>query len=197
MAVLTRNHIAWDAPPEGARMGLFLSQTRVIFDQKHYFVLEMGHQPMGASLFPRPDGELVYLQFDPGAESMPLISGDFPPYTEQWLKYVVLNVTEYDISDYGWKHGVLSMTVNRGDISTFEGGFSAFQDRGGKFLNYHGCADPVIPSGSSKHLYNLISHTLLMPNLDSFYHLFLMPGRTTAPVVPEPQVLASYRAQGV
>jgi feruloyl esterase len=33
-----------------------------------------------------PDGELVYPRFDPGAESMPLISfslsGDFPPYTE-------------------------------------------------------------------------------------------------------------------
>ncbi|KAJ7819986.1 tannase and feruloyl esterase [Mycena olivaceomarginata] len=127
-----------------------------------------------------PDGELVYPRFDPGAESMPLISfslsGDFPPYTEQWLKYVVLNVTEYDISDYGLKHGVLSASVNGGDISTFDGGFSAFRDRGGKFLSYHGRADPVIPSGSSKHLYDLISRTLSMPNLDSFYRLFLMPG---------------------
>jgi len=127
-----------------------------------------------------PDGVLVYPRFDPGAESSPLISfslsGDFPPYTEQWLKYVVLNVTEYDISDYGLKHGALLASVNGGDIATFDGDFSAFRDRGGKFLSYHGRADPVIPSGSSKRLYDLISRTLSMPNLDPFYRLFLVPG---------------------
>ncbi|KAJ7112953.1 tannase and feruloyl esterase [Mycena epipterygia] len=126
------------------------------------------------------DGELLYPRYDPGAESSPLIpftfSGNFPPYTEEWLKYVVLNVTEYDIGDYGLKEGVLLDTVNAGGVSTFNGDFSAFRDRGGKFLSYHGRADPVIPSGISKRLYNLISRTLAMPSLDSFYRLFLVPG---------------------
>ncbi|KAJ7199621.1 tannase and feruloyl esterase [Mycena pura] len=138
-----------------------------------------------------PAGELLYSRFDPGAESSPLIwfllSGKFPPYTEQWLKYVVLNVTDYNIGDYGAKHGALFDSVNGGDIATFNGDFSAFRDRGGKFLSYHGRADPacpsinyipvqVIPSGNSKRLYDLISRTLSMPTLDTFYRLFLVPG---------------------
>ncbi|KAJ7487257.1 tannase and feruloyl esterase [Mycena galericulata] len=126
------------------------------------------------------DGELVYPRYDPGAESSPLIwftfSGEFPPYTEQWMKYVVLNATDFDASDYGLKDGVLIDAVNGGGISTFDGDFSAFRDRGGKFLTYHGRADPVIASGNSKRLYNLISRTLSMPSLDSFYRFFLVPG---------------------
>ncbi|KAJ6472691.1 tannase and feruloyl esterase [Mycena vitilis] len=126
------------------------------------------------------DGELVYVRYDPGAESRPLmtfsLSGEFPLYTEQWLKYVLLNVTDYDVSDYGLKHGALFDSVNAGDIATFSGDLSAFRDRGGKFLGYHGRADPVIPSGNSKRLYDLISRTLSTANLDEFYRLFLVPG---------------------
>ncbi|KAJ6629909.1 tannase and feruloyl esterase [Mycena sp. CBHHK59/15] len=125
-------------------------------------------------------GKLLYPRYDPGAEGSPLISflfsGNFPPYTEQWLKYVVLNATEYDISDYGPKEGILLDQVDAGGISTFSGDFSAFRDTGGKFLTYHGRGDPVIVSGSSKRLYNLISRNLSMPTLDSFYRLFLVPG---------------------
>ncbi|KAJ7159984.1 tannase and feruloyl esterase [Mycena crocata] len=125
-------------------------------------------------------GELVYPRYDPGAERSPLISfvfsGEFPPYTEQWLKYVVLNVTDYDVGDYGLQHAPLLDAVNGGGVSTFDGQLTAFRDRGGKFLSYHGRADPVIPSGSSKRLYDLISRTMAMPSLDPFYRLFLVPG---------------------
>lgn len=34
----------------------------------------------------------------------------------------------------------------------------------------------MIPSGNAKSLYNLVSRTLEMPVLDSFYRLFLIPG---------------------
>ncbi|KAJ7078443.1 tannase and feruloyl esterase [Mycena belliarum] len=126
------------------------------------------------------DGELLYPRYDPGAEGSPLISfalsGSFPPYTEEWLKYVVLNVTDYDIDNYALQHHVLMDTINPGGISSFDGDFSAFRDRGGKLLTYHGRADAVIPSGFSKRLYNLISRTLSMPSLDSFYRLFNVPG---------------------
>ncbi|KAJ7717374.1 tannase and feruloyl esterase [Mycena maculata] len=127
------------------------------------------------------DGELVYPRYDPGGEDSPLMSfgfsGEFSAYAEQMMKYVVLNVTDYDVSqDYGLKNLVLLDNVNGGGISTFDGDFSAFRDRGGKFITYHGRADPVIPSGISKRLYDLISRTLGMPSLDLFYRLFLVPG---------------------
>ncbi|KAJ7661707.1 tannase and feruloyl esterase-domain-containing protein [Mycena rosella] len=110
------------------------------------------------------DGEHMYPRYDPGGESSPLLdfafSENFSTYTEEWLKYVVLNVTDYDVSSYGLEHGVLLDNVNGGGISTFDGDFSAFRDRGGKLLAYHGRADPVIASGVPKRLYNLISRTL-------------------------------------
>lgn len=34
----------------------------------------------------------------------------------------------------------------------------------------------LIPSGSSPRLYDLVSATLSLPNLDDFYRLFLIPG---------------------
>ncbi|KAJ7917031.1 tannase and feruloyl esterase [Mycena leptocephala] len=124
-------------------------------------------------------GELLYSRSDPGSEGLHLgaiFNGDFPPTLQEWLKYAVLNVTEYDFSEYGPAEGRLMDQVNPGGVATFEGNMSAFRDRGGKFISYHGRADPVIPSGNSKRLYDLIARTLRAPSLDAFYRLFLVPG---------------------
>ncbi|KAJ7243166.1 tannase and feruloyl esterase [Mycena haematopus] len=122
------------------------------------------------------NGELIYPRYDPGAESEAILGGKVPAYTEDWLKYVVLNVTEFDFSNYGPEHGRLSQDVNAGGIATFDGDLSAFRDRGGKFLTYHGRIDGLIASGNSKRVYNLVARTLSMPSLDEFYRLFLVPG---------------------
>ncbi|KAJ7848597.1 tannase and feruloyl esterase [Mycena olivaceomarginata] len=122
--------------------------------------------------------ELIYPRYDPGAEGIHLgatmFSGTFPPYTHDWLKYVVLNDTEFDFNSYGPDHRRLFDTDGARD--TFNGDLSAFRDHGGKFLTYHGRADDIIASGHSKHIYDLISRTLAMPSLDEFYRLFLVPG---------------------
>ncbi|KAJ7135898.1 tannase and feruloyl esterase [Mycena epipterygia] len=125
-------------------------------------------------------GDLIYPRYDPGAEGIyiggPIFSGQFPQYPQEWLKYAVLNTTEFDLSEYGPSHGRLIEAVNAGGIATFDGDLSAFRDRGGKFLTYHGRMDPLIPSGNSKRVYDLVSRTLGMPSLDDFYRLFLVPG---------------------
>ncbi|KAJ6484413.1 tannase and feruloyl esterase [Mycena vitilis] len=122
------------------------------------------------------NGELIYPRYDPGSTGGHLFSGKFPYYTEEWLKYVVLNDTEFDFNEYGPAHGRISQALNAGRIATFDGNFSAFRDRGGKFLTYHGRADTLIASGNSKRMYNLILRTLGLPLLDAFYRLFLVPG---------------------
>ncbi|KAJ6502270.1 tannase and feruloyl esterase [Mycena sanguinolenta] len=126
------------------------------------------------------NGELVYPRSDPGSEGAHLggitFSGDFPNITQDWLKYAVLNVTEFDFTTYGPAEGRLMDAINPGGIATFDGDMSAFRDRGGKFLTYHGRADPVIPSSNSKRMYSLLAHTLGTPSLDVFYRLFLVPG---------------------
>ncbi|KAF7363682.1 Carboxylic ester hydrolase [Mycena sanguinolenta] len=156
------------------------------------------------------NGELVYPRFDPGSErgfgGIILFTGNFPYITQDWLKYAVLNVTDFDFTTYGLAEGRLMDAINPGGIATFDGDMSAFRDRGGKFLTYHGRADPVrtalfpsarlspfrtvsakkidllsqgIPSGNSKRMYSLLAQTLGTPSLDAFYRLFLVPGMAT------------------
>ncbi|KAF8211988.1 tannase and feruloyl esterase [Mycena galopus ATCC 62051] len=128
------------------------------------------------------NGELWYPRSDPGSEGIAtgrtMYSGDFSDLTAEWLKYAVLNVTDFDFNKYGPAEGRLMDAINPGGIATFDGNMSAFRDRGGKFLTYHGRADVIIPSGNSKRVYDLVAHTLNTPSrpIDAFYRLFLIPG---------------------
>ncbi|KAJ7336239.1 tannase and feruloyl esterase [Mycena albidolilacea] len=125
-----------------------------------------------------PGNQLLYPRFDPGAIYIPgdLFSGDIPQRSKDWLHYAVLNDTEFDFREYGHEHAVLMDEINPGGVAAFDGDLSAFRDRGGKFLTYHGRIDQLIPSGNSKRVYDLISRSLDMPSLDVFYRLFLIPG---------------------
>ncbi|KAJ7755290.1 tannase and feruloyl esterase [Mycena maculata] len=126
------------------------------------------------------DGELLYPRFDPGSEGIYIggarFSGEFSHYPKDWLRYAVLNVTDYDFSQYGPAAGRAMEEVNPGGIATFDGDLSAFRDRGGKFLTYHGRIDPLIPSGNSKRVYDLVARTLRTASLDAFYRLIMVPG---------------------
>ncbi|KAG6835609.1 hypothetical protein H0H93_016535 [Arthromyces matolae] len=125
-------------------------------------------------------GELLFPRYDPGTEAdgnaLLFMSGDVSMYTKGWYKYAIFNDSNYDFSNFSVQDIEFANRINPGGISTFDGDFSRFRDRGGKFLTYHGRRDELIPSGNSKRLYNLISKTLEMPSLDTFYRLFLVPG---------------------
>ncbi|KAK7046620.1 carboxylic ester hydrolase [Favolaschia claudopus] len=124
------------------------------------------------------DGKLLFPRYDPGAEGFPADSfiGTIPDRSGEWVKYAVLNDTDFDFREYGLKQAELMDKINPGGIATFDGNMSAFRDRGGKFLTFHGRMDTIIASGNSKRVYDLISRTLQMPSLDEFYRLFLVPG---------------------
>ncbi|KAJ7058566.1 tannase and feruloyl esterase [Mycena amicta] len=125
-------------------------------------------------------GKLIYPRLDPGSESSPSIAlpfgGDLAPYASDWLKYVIFNGSEYQPKDYSLAQTKRIHAAGGEGMVTFSGDFSAFRDRGGKFIAYHGRADPLVPSGISKRLYDLISRTNSLPSLDEFYRLFLIPG---------------------
>ncbi|KAF7365638.1 Carboxylic ester hydrolase [Mycena venus] len=130
----------------------------------------------GASVYRKPDNGL----FDTGATSSDpfasaVIGGNFSSLTADWERYAVLNVTEYDFTNFSVQDVALFDQVNPGGVATFSGDLSAFRDRRGKFLTYHGRRDPLISSTNSKRVYDLISQTLSQP-LDDFYRLFLIPG---------------------
>ncbi|KAF7289863.1 Carboxylic ester hydrolase [Mycena indigotica] len=124
------------------------------------------------------DGKLIYPRFDPGAEndtaSASLLSGAFPDFPKNWLRYAVLNDTHFDGSEFNETHLRAMDQVNPGGISTFDGDFSVFRARGGKFLTYHGRMDSLIASGNSKRYHDLVAQDFDTP--DDFYRLFLVPG---------------------
>ncbi|KAG6828121.1 hypothetical protein H0H87_002828 [Tephrocybe sp. NHM501043] len=126
------------------------------------------------------EGELIYPRYDPGTEAdgnaQAAMSGSIVSYTNDWYRYTIFNNSSYDFSNFSVKDVILADQINPGGISTFDGDFSEFKSMGGKFLTYHGRRDELIPSGNSKRVYDLISKTLGMPSLDSFYRLFLIPG---------------------
>ncbi|KAG6853870.1 hypothetical protein C0991_000477 [Blastosporella zonata] len=144
------------------------------------------------------DGEMVYPRYDPGTEangnSQEILSGGntsfayvsipwflqgisrYSPPSQDWYRYAVFNNSNYNFENFGLQDIALAKSINPGGISTFSGNLSEFNNRGGKFITYHGRRDESIPSGGSKQLYNLISQAMNMPTLDSFYRLFLVPG---------------------
>ncbi|KAF7349303.1 Carboxylic ester hydrolase [Mycena sanguinolenta] len=87
------------------------------------------------------DSELLYPRFDPGAEPSDIFNGQFPDRSKEWVQYAVLNDTDFDFRHYGAKQAVQMDSINPGGIATFDGDLSAFRDRGGKFLTYHGRID--------------------------------------------------------
>ncbi|KAG6889897.1 hypothetical protein C0992_003690 [Termitomyces sp. T32_za158] len=125
-------------------------------------------------------GELLYSRYDPGAEadgnSQIFFSGSILSIPDDWYRFVVVNDSNFNFENFDLETIELGDRINPGGIETFNGDLSSFEARGGKFLTYHGRRDQLIASGNSKRMYNLISQTLSMASLDSFYRLFLIPG---------------------
>nr|GAT47363.1 predicted protein [Mycena chlorophos] len=125
-------------------------------------------------------GKLISARFDPGAESSPLLGRLYGEamlsHPASWLKYVVLNGSEVQGKDYGITKNKAIRAATGEEMDTSSGDFSAFRERGGKLITYHGRADGILPSGRSKQYYDHVSRTNSLPTLDDFYRLFLIPG---------------------
>ncbi|KAJ6534273.1 Tannase/feruloyl esterase [Mycena capillaripes] len=125
------------------------------------------------------EGQLLYPRFPPGAEADPGAAARTPgmiAFVSNWFRFAVLNVTEHDFSNFSLADIELMDEINPGGIATFNGDLSAFRNRGGKFIIYHGSRDPLLSVTNSKRVYDLIAHTLSLPLLDDFYRFFLIPG---------------------
>ncbi|KIJ29926.1 hypothetical protein M422DRAFT_115059, partial [Sphaerobolus stellatus SS14] len=113
-------------------------------------------------------GELLYPGYDPLAKS----EGQC-----DWYRFgVFMNPSfSFETRNFSVKDVEVGDAINLGDIATFDGHFETFKDRGGKIISFHGRQDQLISSGNSPRFYNLISQTLSLPSLHSFYRLFLVP----------------------
>lgn len=130
-------------------------------------------------------GQLLAPRYDPGVELSsffwPLIFGPgFYQFGQEWWQYVVYNDNTWEPSaNFGFKE-IADADARDAQlpVSSFNPDLSAFRERGGKLLTYHGLRDILIPSGGSIWYYQMVQRALsLTPGrMDEFYRLFLVPG---------------------
>ncbi|KAJ3543787.1 hypothetical protein NM208_g3392 [Fusarium decemcellulare] len=127
------------------------------------------------------DGSLVYPRLQPGAEltGAPQTYFTGQPFgAADWFRYAILNDSDWDPLSLKPEDYDLSSSLNLFNIETWEGDLSAFKNKGGKVLHYHGLVDGVISSDNSPRYYEHVSKTMnLSPSeIDNFYRYFRISG---------------------
>ena len=136
-----------------------------------------------------------------GADPTPLVGTDFTyapnPAGTSWVQNFLVNDSNWNYTDFSLATVQLADQLNPGTANADDYDLSAFRDRGGKLLMYHGLADPLIPTGSSMYFYDQVLRNMSSSPttsssslrkrqsptttqtgnvLDPFYRLFLVPG---------------------
>lgn len=127
------------------------------------------------------NGALVYPRLQPGAEaaaSKIITNGQAFPYTRDWFRYAILNDSTWDPATMNSTYAAIAASKNPYNAETWEGDLSAYQNKGGKLLHYHGQADPVISSANSPRYYEHVVTTMSAApsELDDFYRFFRISG---------------------
>ncbi len=128
-------------------------------------------------------GELVALGYTPDA-----IGGSFFPanttspntpqgsWSNHW-RYAVLGNPTYDFTTFNWDTDVDFARGKEGPTyDAINGNYSAFADRGGKLLMYHGWADSLITPNLTLSEWNQMNAQMGAAKANSFARLFMVPG---------------------
>ncbi len=127
------------------------------------------------------DGSLVYPRMQPGSEDTEAPGAYYggQPFIEyDWIRYVIYNDSNWDPFSLSPADYTTISNQNPFDVETWKGDLSAFKNRGGKLLTYHGLKDGIISSEISPLYYDHVAGTMgLSPQqMDDFYRLFRISG---------------------
>ncbi|KAK5049467.1 hypothetical protein LTR84_004396 [Exophiala bonariae] len=137
-----------------------------------------------------PSGEQVWWMISPGTEfwglaNTTLQDGKFVPvpFTPgiAFLRYLIYHDPTYDVLNmtYADFDEAVALAGNYNEtFLPYPFDYSAFRDRGGKLLSWHGLADQFIPHQGTLHFYDVIESNTRSANgsIDDFLRLFLAPG---------------------
>jgi feruloyl esterase len=96
----------------------------------------------------------------------------------QMYQYMVFNDPKWDYKTLNFDTDMDKVArIEAGNINAMDPNLSGFFARGGKLIQYHGWADPQIPSGSSVEYYqNVLDKMGGISRVKDNYRLFMVPG---------------------
>ncbi|THV02279.1 tannase and feruloyl esterase [Dendrothele bispora CBS 962.96] len=125
------------------------------------------------------NGKFSFPRLQPGSESTPtLMNGQPFIFTADWFRFVVFSNPNFDVTKLGNDDWALAQQLDPFKISSFNPDISAFRNRQGRLLTYHGQADPLISPKNSERYFNLVSRAMNLNReaQDEFYRLFRISG---------------------
>lgn len=111
-----------------------------------------------------------------------MIASLYSPLVSSWvpeiMRYMVYEDLSWDPATFTLQDILKGIEKDNFDLSTFEGNISAFRDRGGKVLHWHGGADQLITMRTSNLYYETVRSALnaSVAELDQFYRYFRASG---------------------
>lgn len=111
-----------------------------------------------------------------------LIAYLYTSLVQGWItegyRYVVYQNLDWNPSTLSLKDAVTALQANPSNLQTFDADISAFRDRGGKIMHWHGTADPLLSPAISNLYYTKVQQALKasVADLDHFYRYFRASG---------------------
>lgn len=97
------------------------------------------------------------------------------PFRNAFFRDWVFNDPKWDWRDFDWDHDMAAVNDRIGaTVNSTSPDLSAFKQRGGKLIVYHGLADPIGNAYDTIHYYTAVTETVR--DTPSFARLFLAPG---------------------
>ena len=97
-------------------------------------------------------------------------------WSNHW-RYAVYEMPGYDFNGFDWNNAVDYARGKEGaTYDAISGNYSAFADRGGKFLMYHGWADSLITPALTISEWDTMRAQMGRAKVESFARLYMVPG---------------------
>jgi feruloyl esterase len=100
---------------------------------------------------------------------------------KDWYRYIFPGNLQWQFKDFKTEDGYDSLKANTGELHAMDPDLRAFRDSGGKILQWHGQADPIISILNSDYYFDLVRNNT-SPNatgtaaLDDWYRYFRLSG---------------------
>jgi feruloyl esterase len=126
------------------------------------------------------DSKLAYPSLELSSEpqwSTFLFGGQPNPFGIDFMRYAAFNDPQWPLDNYNDSVLGLVAALDPGKSTADEYDMSAYRDRGGKILMYHGLSDGLIPTRGSPYFYEQVATaTGTSYPVEDWFRLFLVPG---------------------